>query len=178
MRKIGLTIALLAVGVVALVGSTGTAGGSAPGHVRAVLNGYQEVVGGGAISTVGSGVFTATIDESDQTISYELTYTTEGGTVLFSHIHFARRGVSGGIAAFLCGGGDKPPCPTPGGTVTGVIDAADVIGPTGQGIEPGSFEELVRAIGAGATYANVHTNRWPGGEIRGQIADNDSDDGK
>jgi len=178
MRKIGLAVAFLAVGVVILVGSTGTAGGGAPGHVRAVLNGYQEVVGGGAISTVGDGLFTATIDDREQTISYELTYSTEGGTVLFSHIHFARRGVSGGIAAFLCGGGDKPACPTPGGTVTGVIDAADVIGPTGQGIEAGSFEELVRAIGAGATYANVHTNRWPGGEIRGQIADNDSDDGK
>jgi CHRD domain len=86
--------------------------------------------------------------------------------------------VSGRIAAFLCGGGDKPSCPTPGGTVTGVIDADDIIGPTGQGIEPGSFEEVVRAISAGATYANVHTNRWPGGEIRGQIADSDSDDGK
>jgi hypothetical protein len=178
MRTLGLTIALLVAGAVVLVGSTGTAGGSAPGHVRAVLNGYQEVVGGGAISTVGGGVFTATIDESNQTISYELTYSTEGGNVLFSHIHFARRGVSGGIAAFLCGGGDKPACPTPGGTVTGVIDAADVIGPTGQGIEPGSFEELVRAISAGATYANVHTDRWTGGEIRGQIADSDSDDGK
>jgi hypothetical protein len=178
MRKIGLAVVAIAAGVVILVGSTGTAGGGAPGHVRAVLNGYQEVVGGGAISTVGQGVFTATIDDRDQTISYELTYETEGGTVLFAHIHFARRGVSGGIAAFLCGGGDKPPCPTPGGTVTGVIDAADVIGPAGQGIEPLSFDELVRAISAGATYANVHTNRWPGGEIRGQIADNDSDDSK
>ena len=26
---------------------------------------------------------------------------------------------------------------------------------------------------AGHTYANVHTNKWPGGEIRGQIQDRD-----
>jgi hypothetical protein len=35
--------------------------------------------------------------------------------------------------------------------------------------EPTAFEELVRAIRAGFTYANVHTTRWPGGEVRGQI---------
>lgn len=38
-----------------------------------------------------------------------------------------------------------------------------------QGVEAGSFDVLVRAIRAGYTYANVHTTRWPGGEIRGQI---------
>ena len=44
-----------------------------------------------------------------------------------------------------------------------------MIGPAGQGVEAGSFAELVRAIRAGYTYVNVHTTRWPGGEIRGQI---------
>jgi len=60
--------------------------------------------------------------------------------------------------------------------VTGVIDAADVIGPAGQGIAPGEFNELVRAIRSGNTYANVHTNMYPGGEIRGQIRGDDNDD--
>ena len=180
MRKVVLAaMAALAAVAVVLVAVT-NAGGTAPGHVRAVLNGHQEVVGGGAISTVGSGLFTATIDEKEQTITYELRYTLENPAI-FAHIHFAERHVSGGISAFLCGGGSKPPCP-PGtaeeAVVTGVITPADVIGPVNQGIEPGSFEELVRAIRAGATYANVHSTRWPGGEIRGQIADNDPDDTK
>ena len=26
---------------------------------------------------------------------------------------------------------------------------------------------------AGHSYANIHTTRWPGGELRGQINDND-----
>lgn len=72
---------------------------------------------------------------------------------------------------YHCGGGDKPPCPPTAGMVTGVIDPADVIGPTAQGIAPGEFDELVRAIRAGTAYVNVHTNKHPGGEIRGQIAD-------
>ena len=51
------------------------------------------------------------------------------------------------------------------------ITAADILGPAGQGIEAGSFDEAVRAIRAGAVYANVHTTRWGGGEIRGQVND-------
>src|SRR6266571_1119295 len=35
----------------------------------------------------------------------------------------------------------------------------------------GTFDEAVRAIRAGAVYANVHTTRWAGGEIRGQVND-------
>jgi hypothetical protein len=50
-----------------------------------------------------------------------------------------------------------------------VVDPADIIGPASQGIEAGSFAEAVRAMRAGATYANVHSTRWPAGEIRGQL---------
>ncbi len=100
----------------------------------------------------------------------------EGITTLAAHIHLGQRSVNGGVAAFLCGGGDKPPCPATAGTVTGVIDAADIIGPVQQSIAAGEFNELVRAIRSGVSYANVHTNKHPGGEIRGQIRGNDDDD--
>jgi len=53
--------------------------------------------------------------------------------------------------------------------VTGTIGSADIVGPTGQGIDAGEFEEAIAAIRAGVTYANVHTDKHPGGEIRGQI---------
>jgi hypothetical protein len=62
-----------------------------------------------------------------------------------------------------------PQCATPGGTVTGTLTAANVIGPAAQGIEPGQFSELVAAIRAGATYVNVHSSKWGGGEIRSQL---------
>ena len=44
-----------------------------------------------------------------------------------------------------------------------------MIGPAGQGIDPGEFDELVDAIRAGATYANVHTEKYLGGEVRAQL---------
>lgn len=134
---------------------------------RARLQGYEEVP---SISTVGKGTFRAEVDDS--TIEYKLTYTTETAAQA-AHIHLGQRSVNGGVSAFLCGGGDKPPCPPAGGTVSGVIDPSDVIGPNGQGIEPGAMNELLAAMRAGVTYANVHSTRFPGGEIRGQIRGED-----
>ena len=32
----------------------------------------------------------------------------QGGNSLFAHVHFAQRGVNGGVSFFLCGGGGKP----------------------------------------------------------------------
>jgi CHRD domain len=142
------------------------------GDFDARLDGYQETPA--AISTTGNGRFEADVDRRAQLIDYVLSYRDiEGGAVSAAHIHFGRRATSGGVSAFLCGGGDKPPCPQGSGTVEGTIDPADIIGPTTQGIEPGSFDELVRAMEAGATYANVHSQRWPGGEIRGAIQGDD-----
>lgn len=142
---------------------------SGPRRVTADLNGYQEAP---SVSSTGSGSFVATIDDENQLITYVLSYEgLEGTATTQAHIHLGQRSVSGGVSAFLCGGGDKPACPPTSGTVEGVIDPADVIGPTAQGIAAGEFDELVRAIRRGHTYANVHTNKHPSGEIRGQIND-------
>jgi hypothetical protein len=54
-------------------------------------------------------------------------------------------------------------------TVTGTITPAQVLTATGQGIDTGEFDEVVRAIRAGAAYANVHSTTFLPGEIRGQI---------
>lgn len=144
--------------------------------VRARLNGFEEVP---SKSTTGRGTFRATINEANQSITYRLTYEAMETPVQAAHVHFGQRAVNGGIMFFLCGGGDKPPCPATAGTVTGVVDPTDIIGPDSQGIELGSFAEVVRALRSGFSYANVHTTRFPGGEIRGQIPrghDDDDDD--
>jgi hypothetical protein len=140
------------------------------GNVKSRLVSYNETPL--TLSTTGRGEFRAHIDMDAKTIAYTLTYSgLEGGNTLFAHIHLGRPATTGGVAAFLCGGGSKPnPCPNVGGTVTGTITEADVIGPANQGIAaPTAFDELVRAIRAGATYVNVHTTTYGGGEIRGQL---------
>jgi hypothetical protein len=53
--------------------------------------------------------------------------------------------------------------------VTGVITPDLVIGPAGQGIEAAAFAEIAAAMRNGTAYANVHSSKWPGGEIRGQL---------
>jgi hypothetical protein len=50
-----------------------------------------------------------------------------------------------------------------------VIVASSILGPAGQGLSAGEFDELVAAMRRGVTYVNVHSSTWPGGEIRGQL---------
>jgi hypothetical protein len=183
MRKLAIVVSVLAATALVLVAATALAdrGGHHGNNFRANLNGYNEVVGGpgastGSVSTTGHGRFRARI--FDDHIHYTLDYSDmTGGTVAFAHIHFAQRHVGGGVIAFLCGGGDKPPCTTPSGHIEGDIDAADVIGPADQGIAAGELDELKAAMRAGAAYANVHsTPSYPEGEIRGQITRGHSGD--
>jgi hypothetical protein len=169
-----LAIAALALGVFT---GAGGAGGNKSMVKADPLTGYQEATPAG-VSSSASGTFGATIDDgaSPPTISYTLTYVGLTGPALFSHIHFGNRYDSGGVSAFLCGGGGKPACPpgtTTEATVTGTITPADVIGPTSQGIGPGDFDKLVDAIRSGVTYVNVHSPLFPAGEIRGQINNDD-----
>jgi hypothetical protein len=152
------------VGLVALIASP-TMLADRGQSVHAQLSGPDEVP---SVSTTGSGEFRARLRED--VIEFALTYEgLEGTTTTASHIHLGKERTNGGVIAFLCGGGGKPACTPTSGFFTGTITAADVIGPTGQGIAPGEFDEVLTAFRDDAVYANVHTNKHPGGEIRGQI---------
>jgi hypothetical protein len=172
MKKVVLTSSslLLVAGVAVLVASTAFAHGDNGKGGKARLNGYQETPM--SLSTTGHGSFRAKV-RSDG-IHYTLRYEDLESNASAAHIHLGQRATSGGVIAFLCGGGDKPACPAREGEVTGVIDAADVIGPAAQGIQPGAgaLSEVIRALRHGAVYANVHTATYGGGEIRGQIGNN------
>ncbi|MER7459996.1 CHRD domain-containing protein [Micromonospora sp. NPDC126480] len=148
--------------------------------VKASLDGYQEDPL--TISTPGNGRFEAHVDEEKKELTYKLSYADLEGDVQQAHIHFGGKHQSGGIIAFLCssvkdgkGGAPKgtPECPDAPATVEGTIKPSDVIGPEDQGIKPGEFGEMVDAIKAGVTYVNVHTDKYPNGEIRGQIKSDD-----
>lgn len=53
--------------------------------------------------------------------------------------------------------------------------ADQVVGPAAQGIQPGNLAAILEMMRAGLAYANLHTARHPGGEIRGQIQERDDD---
>jgi len=169
-------------------------------RVRARLSGYEEVhfifspgsagpppvppsaALRGAVSTAARGTFRATIDNGE--IRYRLSYEGLEAPVTQAHIHFGQPHTVGGIVVWLCQTTGTPAptsvaaatpfCPQ-AGTVTGTITPAQVLAVTGQGIVAGEFDELIRAIRAGATYANVHSTTFPPGEIRGAIRGRDDD---
>ncbi len=143
-------------------------------RVKATLIGFQETPL--TLSTPGSGRFTAKIDDDAQTIDYKLSFEGLEAPAIAAHIHLGAPATTGGVIAFLCSGGNKPVCPPAGGTVEGTITPSDVIGPAGQGIAPGEFAEVLRAIRNGAVYANVHSTLRPGGEIRGRLRSDEGDD--
>jgi hypothetical protein len=169
----GVVVGALAAGSLAIAGALDkplkppTYGNSK--HFTASLISYQETPL--TLSTAGFGDFTAVV--SDTQLHYTLRFSDlEGGNTLFAHVHLGQRGTSGGVMFFLCGGGGKPACPNVAGTVEGDVTAADVIGPAGQGISAGEFDEMIQAMRAGYAYANIHTTAYPSGEIRGQINTN------
>jgi hypothetical protein len=160
-----------------------------PKRYRATLTGFSEVAISaptangsvtsvsmvGAISTTGKGTFRADIDEANQTIAYSLRISGLTGAVTMSHLHLGQHHTAGGISVWLCGttGNFAGPAGTQqcasDVTISGTIMPANVVGPSGQGIAAGEFDELVAAIRAGVVYANVHSTVYPAGEIRGQL---------
>lgn len=144
--------------------------------VQARLKGYQEVP---SVSTAASGRITVKIDDKAGSLVYELSYDGLEGEVRQAHIHVGQRGVNGGISVFLCQTSFNPdptglaPQCLQSGTVRGVIQAANIIGPAAQGVSALEFSELAAAIRAGVAYANLHTTRFPAGEIRAQLRDRD-----
>ena len=162
--------------------------------LSAKLSGFREVLGPtlgiGALFSTGSGRINLRIDKRDREIHYKLSYEFPDAAdtpvvgaqfVNQAHLHFGQKHTTGGINVWLCQSTDSPApaavaaatpmCPTPSGTVEGTIGAAQVIALAAQGFPAGEdgFDALLEALRTDAIYANVHTDRFPGGEIRGQL---------
>lgn len=163
--------------VLSISGAVALAGGALAAHAghdainfRAQLIGLNEVP---PTNSRGTGQLHAQISADESTITFTLTYQDLTDAPLFAHIHFGQSRVNGGVMVFFCGGGGKPACPAaPSGTVSGMITAADIVGPAAQGIQPaptGDFADVIRAIKTNRAYANVHTPQFQAGEIRGQV---------
>jgi hypothetical protein len=168
-------------------------------RLRTDLSGFSEVIppnlGLGAIFSTGSGRLKLKIDKQNRSIDYELTYSFPDAAatpvvgaqfVNQAHLHFGQKHTTGGINVWLCQSTDNPApaaasgtptCPSPSGTVTGTILPAQVLPLAGQGFPAGQdgFDALLEALQNDAIYGNVHTDRFPSGEIRGQFGDHGND---
>jgi hypothetical protein len=188
MRRI--TIVATAVFVVVGTGLALTDGG--PRRFREFLDGFKEATT--VVSTTGTGTFRATISNDGSRIDYVLTFRDLEGDVRQGHIHIGHPQNQGGIVLWLCDSEANPapsmetpectvndPLNTRAGRVTGTLTAADVIDLPANGIAgataatPGEFAEVIALIRAGLTYVNVHSAKFPPGEIRSQINDGHDD---
>lgn len=158
---------------------TGTASAADVENFHAVFSGFSEIP---AVLSEGHGTLDLRLDRSAKTLTYTLTFSNLSVPVTQSHIHLGKVHVAGGVMVFFCtnlnnGPAGTPACPASGGTVTGTITAASVVGPTAQNVTAGDFDALEDALETNTAYANIHTTAFPAGEIRGEVrrADRDGD---
>lgn len=114
---------------------------------------FAAVVGGGQetppVSTAGNGTLTATYNATTNLLSYTLTWTSLTGPPTAMHFHKAPVGVAGGVVNGIDGFS---------ATAAGTLTATATIDET---------EEM--DLMEGKFYVNIHTDLYPGGEIRGQL---------
>ena len=119
-------------------------GGSDMMSMKNQLTGAQEVP---AVTTGGSGTVDTTFDKATNVLTWTVTYSGLSGPVTAGHFHGpAMPGANAGVAVPFTG---DMASPIRGKATLTAAQAADLT--------------------AGRYYANLHTAKNPGGEIRGQV---------
>jgi len=108
------------------------------------------------VVTPATGQFSGTLNDTNDNMTFTLTYSGLVGTMTQSHIHRGAVGVAGPIIYWLANGNVPSP-------INGCTD------PTPLGGGCGFIGTDVTDLQAGNLYANLHSTFAPGGEIRGQI---------
>lgn len=104
---------------------------------------------------------------TDDGVAFKMMAHKLSGPVWGAHIHNAAAGANGPVIAKLCG---APPVAAAEECTTskkGKLKVRGVI--TADNLNGVTMDELMAAVGAGEAYVNLHTDAYPGGEIRGQI---------
>jgi CHRD domain len=163
---------LTVIGLLALVTTAAASADESALNLRSSLSGFNEVP---PKATGATGTFKA--KASNGAIEFTLTYSGLTTPAFMAHFHFAQRGVNSSIFIWLCGNPGTPAhqvCPAGNTaqpeTVTGRITAADILALPDQNLSAGDMAAALRIIEAGDAYVNVHTSKFTGGEIRGQVS--------
>jgi CHRD domain len=144
MKTRTLVLPVLTMAAALIAGSLAQSKTPRPVKFSAALNVGQERPHPKGTKVGASGRYTATLNGT--TLTWRLTFTHLSGPATAAHIHMGLRGVNGPIMVPLCG-----PCTSP---VTGSTSVTT---------------DEINALKARKMYVNVHTNKNPNGEIRGQI---------
>ena len=160
-KRICLAVAMLAASTMALADGA---------QFTAILTGLEEVPEPVVAETTGKARFEANEDRTELEFELEI----ENGVRILAgpggHVHCAPFGENGDIVAFLAAGltvgfnGDV--------RIEGTLDERNILDDDcGE-----TIEELTESFFAGEAYVNIHSERNPGGEIRGRIYPGGGDD--
>jgi hypothetical protein len=141
----------------------------------ALLTFYRDL-GPEATGATGTGWARATFDTDAVTMRVEASFEGLSGTTTVAHIHCCTAAPETGTIGVATYPGTFPGFPV--GVSAGTYDAsfdmtdaasyrAGFINDFGGGTVEGAFAALLAGLGAGRGYFNVHSNTFPGGEIRG-----------
>ncbi len=156
-----LSTILFAVVLIAMVPALGTAAKKTAHHYyKAAITGKMEVP---TVKTTARGMVTFEPTADGKELKYKLTV--KGiKDVTAAHVHFGKKGESGPPVVGLFSGPEKKG-KFSGTLATGTITDKDLTGP----LSGKTVEDLVKDIRGGELYVNVHTDKYPDGEIRGQL---------
>lgn len=130
------------------------------GRVRleADLSPDQEVSPVAVISD-GNGSARLTAGGGNQ-LNVQIRFQDTTGPLTMAHLHLGQEGTNGPVVVDLGGGiGNNG--------VNLRVDASDVTGPLAETEDP--FLSFLNELAAGNIYVNLHTDAFPGGELRGQV---------
>jgi hypothetical protein len=115
--------------------------------------------------SAGRGLASLVLSADGSTLYYNVSITGMSSSVTAAHIHLGPRGQNGEVVVNFCGAGNTPACTSEGTIASGAITSSSLVGP----LAGHSLADLIVAMTAGGTYANVHSQEFPNGEIRGQV---------
>ena len=171
MKKLYATIVILIAFLA--VSSTAYGDGNQVLKFRATLSGAQEVP---EVVTNTTGEIEVNFNEALSEAEFQLVVR-DGVDVTVAHFHCQRPGLNGPVVIFLFGpvaGGINVDGELARGTLTnaGFLPAGAAVCPALIGRPVNNIASLAFVMRDGLIYANVHTVAHPGGEIRGQLLEN------
>lgn len=116
-----------------------------------------------SVKTVAKGEATFQLDKDGKELTYKLTVT-DIENVIAAHIHNGTKGKNGPPVVNLFTGSKKE------GKFSGTLSEGTITAKELAGQLKGKlFSHFIQMIEDGHAYVNVHTDKYPDGEIRGQI---------
>ena len=158
-----------------LVIAMGFAAAIAPANAAVILFGTD--LAPEAAGAAGSGSVLVAYDDAEHTVRITANWIGLTGVTTVAHIHCCTAVAGAGTVGVAVTPGTLPGFPIGVSTGTYVSPLIDLDDPAsftaafltgfGGGTTLGSINALLAGIDAGTAYFNIHSNTFPGGEIRG-----------